>query len=459
MKKMLLGASALVFGGAVLAQTPASLETVKSNPWSGSDANYGLSEQYGTENKVRVRQAGAHQEVYTFQADGSGDGSNQASVTQVSMPGTLPNRAATVQLGTENQATSVQWGGYNESAILQGTNDDSSANNKALVSQGTGSAPVYGNTSVISQDGEYNLAATSQSGTLGYSEVAQNGEANKAFVYQEGENGQIAGISQEGNYNEATAHQSGPGVNAALTLQNGDANRAYQYQESVNAGLGNAAVIVQGETFEAADNKVANKLDLGVDTKVAPKSTVSSDNHAAQLQFGNENAALTAQYGDENLSRQFQNGYGNAAAIVQDGHDNYANQHQYGNDNAAAILQLGEHNKAYQRQYGNDNLAVSYQEGDANLVNTYQEGNYLVAGTAQIGEGNQVLLVQKGANGQAYGVLQVGSNNSADIMQLDGSSCGDFDANKVECEFPDIKVPTCPIPVDDLDLKDPCPEC
>lgn len=460
MKKTLLSVSALVFGGVVLAQTPSSeaaLNAAKSNSLVGASANYGVSEQYGDENKVRVRQAGGNQEVYTYQ-DGV---ANQSSVIQVAEPQDAPNAAITMQIGSENQATSVQYGGLNGSVIAQGLNDDSSNNNKALVVQGSKDAPVYGNISVIEQDGEANLAATVQGNWFNNSEIIQEGIENEAYVHQDGESGQDAYVDQLGERNVSTVHQLGAATNYAATIQTGVDNSAYQYQNSWSAGAeGNYGTIIQGDTYvPGSDDLVGDKvgeLGNGISTEVS--GTNSIDNGAVQMQYGNGNEGLIVQFGENNLAKQEQDGLYNAALIGQSGENNYANQYQEGDFNAAGIVQMGEHNKAYQRQYGEGNMALSYQEGDHNKVNTYQEGNYALAVTEQIGTGNQALVIQEGQNGQVYGVFQEGCHNSADIMQLDATNCGNFDTD-VKCEFPEITVPNCPIEIPDLDLKDPCPGC
>lgn len=458
MKKMLLSASALVFGGVVLAQTSnqaAAIDAAKTNPWAGSQANYGVSEQYGNNNKVRVRQAGQNQEVYTFQADGKGKGGNLASVTQISMPGDKPNYATSVQVGTKNEATTLQVGKLNTSGIYQGLKDPASSKNKAFVDQ---NGTKKGN-STISQDGKSNIAASKQRGKKQSSSIAQEGNKNEAYVYQL-EGAHKARVSQVGNSNFSTVHQEGAGVNKAATYQTGGKNLAFQYQKSVLDGAANGAVIVQGGDAPD-DDGVTNKFGAYKNAlkNYTPSSANTVNNQAGQFQTGNGNGALAVQFGTKNSAQQIQKGDDNAAVIGQDGVHNYANQLQKGNGNAAGILQLGKHNKVYQRQYGNDNFAVSLQEGSRNLVNTYQEGNQLVALTAQSGSKNQALVVQKGNAGQVYGVVQSGNGNIADIMQLDGASCGDFPANEVKCEFPDIKVLKCPIDIPDIDIKAPCPGC
>ena len=145
MKKLLFIAVVLFAGTTIYAQYgpqyqgPTQTATLQPNLSSDPNANTGLSIQNGNDNKVRVRQAGTQQSVYTYQDNGSGIGANLARVRQtgaVSSASGVQNAADVIQSGSENQSTTRQEGDYNSAITKQGQNDDSSANNRGNIRQG-----------------------------------------------------------------------------------------------------------------------------------------------------------------------------------------------------------------------------------------------------------------------------------------------------------------------------------
>ena len=143
MKKAILCAAALMFGTMAFAQVSGAptASAVPALPGAAANANTGESIQNGNDNKVRVRQAGTSQSVYTNQNDGSGSGGNLAAVQQtglVNPTSGIANLAEVLQSGSANQSTTLQEGDYNNAVTRQGQNDDSSARNKAWIRQGTG---------------------------------------------------------------------------------------------------------------------------------------------------------------------------------------------------------------------------------------------------------------------------------------------------------------------------------
>ena len=84
MRKILLSAAALIVGAASYAQisgAPTSL-TVSALPGAVVTTNTGESIQNGNGNKVRLRQAGTNQSVFTEQSNGTGLGGNLGDVMQ-----------------------------------------------------------------------------------------------------------------------------------------------------------------------------------------------------------------------------------------------------------------------------------------------------------------------------------------------------------------------------------------
>tara|TARA_R110002072_G_scaffold124085_3_gene259563 strand:+ start:11725 stop:13188 length:1464 start_codon:yes stop_codon:yes gene_type:complete len=487
MKKVILCAAALMFGTMAFAQVSGAptASAVPALPGAASGANTGESIQNGNDNKVRVRQAGTSQSVYTNQNDGSGSGGNLARVMQtglVNPTSGIENLAEVLQSGSANQSTTVQEGDYNNAVTRQGQNDDSSADNRAKIRQGTGQQ-AENNFAAIEQDGNSNLAQTQQTYDNSEAWTVQDGDGNKSMIVQNagpnGTDGHLAQNEQVGNNNESSIDQSGAGArNTARTFQEGDDNKAKQLQttDAVAGGTGNTAIIAQGNVFTGFtfastyfDLQNVDDIDSG------SQSLGSIGGIAFQTQSGHENNADIRQFGvdspEGNYAEQNQSGSGNEAFTVQNlygnpaGAANYARQDQSGTNSQAGISQRGFNHKAYQRQSGDDNSALTTQQGDSNLVNTYQDGDGNRGTTAQRGQDNGILLVQRG--GHSYSVTQnlpngspVGlpnGGNQADILQLGPN--GDFGTDGVDCVFDDPMDPTMDYSVPGFNLGDVCPDC
>lgn len=142
------------------------------------------------------------------------------------------------QIGNGNTASVSQGGGagaVNTSDIDQGDPTDSTNNNTAIVAQGGSSA----NDSKISQNGGSSLADVKQGGTdaentslITQTDLVAPGGANSADVTQTGSSDNDSIISQDGDLNVADVTQSG-GLGAI-------------YSSTINqAGAGNLATVVQ----------------------------------------------------------------------------------------------------------------------------------------------------------------------------------------------------------------------
>ncbi|MDC6352449.1 curlin [Zeaxanthinibacter sp. PT1] len=494
MKKYIISAFALVFGtlafGQVTVDPPgpaqgtAPVATAVANLSGDADANTGLSIQNGDDNRVRVRQAGTNQSVYTNQDNGAGLGGNQARVRQtgaVSAASGVENLAEVLQSGTTNQSTTRQEGDRNNAVTRQGQNNLTSIDNKALIRQGVANQ-AEDNYAAIEQDGARHQATIQQTWDNSDAWTRQRGSANKSMILQdagpENSDGHEAWNRQIGNRNESFITQESAGArNLASTQQIGNDNQAKQMQNSTAGvgGDGHYAAIEQGAVlsphvpfvdFIAAVG--APLLDPNIDPFYAGQSFDRSVGaKAKQTQNGIGQNAQIVQWGGavdaSNYAEQEQDGAYNTAGIFQDhpgtGADNYAKQVQDGAVNFAGIWQDGSGNKALQTQTGFLNIAGSTQVGTGNMVNTHQFGDFNTAYTAQRGDNNAALVVQY--DGQSYsveqGLLGPSSGNQADILQLGPD--GDFGASGVDCYFDEQMNLDMDYTVPDFDLEDVCPDC
>ncbi len=501
MKKVVLSAMALMFAAVGFSQVTDSngnaspvATTVPILTGAAATANSGLSIQNGNDNKVRVRQAGTNQSVYTNQDNGAGIiGANQAFVRQtgaVSGASGVGNRTDVFQSGDVNSSMTIQEGDYNDAITRQGQKDPAilSSGNQALIRQGT-AQQAEGNFAAIDQDGIDNQARTKQTYDNSDAWTQQTGTENKSLILQNagpnGTDGHYAMNEQEGERNESYITQQGNGArNSARALQVGNDNQANQMQTATAAagGSGNDAGIVQGATSSVRRNAVApeattqwiavrDNVDLGANTIYYVPPT--EGNKAKQTQVGAGNSAgiyqLGGSIGFSNYAEQEQNGDDNNAGMVQ-GHyyngetSNYGKQDQDGNGNTAGLVQTGSGNKSLQNQVGNDNTSLAFQQGKNHKLNTHQFGNDNVAFATQSGLGNRALIVQY--NGQSYSVEQnkgaayndfTGGGNQADILQMGPN--GNFDTGAIDCYFEDPMNLDQNYNVPGLDLGDICPDC
>ena len=493
MKKAILCAAALMFGTMAFAQVSGAptASAVPALPGAAAGANTGESIQNGNDNKVRVRQAGTSQSVYTNQNDGSGSGGNLAAVQQtglVNPTSGIANLAEVLQSGSANQSTTLQEGDYNNAVTRQGQNDDSSARNKALIRQGTGQQ-AENNHAAIEQDGDDNLARTQQTYDNSDAWTRQVGDENKSMIVQNagpnGSDGHEANVEQYGDRNESAVDQDGfpgqGGRNVATTYQLGDDNQAKQKQKTTAASgvAGNRGSIVQGpgpyDVLIGAANSDAGSIYAAWPGGVAGSPTLESIGaKAKQTQYGKMNEAAIRQIGGtvgaSNYGEQEQlSGWNNDAALYQ-GHffagedDNYGKQSQAGDNNDAGLVQSGSGMKGLQTQYGHRNDAASVQVGEDHRLNVHQRGNDNVAETGQAGSGNAALLTQR--DGQSYSIAQnlnLGwldrsqGGNQADVLQLGPN--GDFSADYIDCDFDPPMNLDMNYNIPDLIIDDVCPDC
>jgi len=478
MKKVILCAGALLFGSFAFAQVGGAptASTPVTNLSIDPDANVGESVQNGNAHKIRVRQAGSRQTVYTEQDNGStATGGNLGIVLQtgaVSTASGVENAAELRQSGSVNQSLTIQQGDLNNAVTLQGQNDDASTGNKARIQQGNNDQ-AEGNFAAIEQNGATNTAQTLQRWDNNDAWTRQTGTDNKSMINQAAEpddsDGHSAMNEQIGLRNESFIDQSGAGArNVATARQLGDDNQVKQTQTTTatEGMIGNRADVKQG--IPASDDPLISTLrsDLSAVTIGLSGSQGDSDGaRAKQVQNGKEQEAAIRQFGGSvdgsNYAEQNQiSGWGNDAVIWQ-GHftlgdpDNYARQDQAGDNNKASIAQEGSGNKALQTQLnGHRNDALTYQSGQGNLSNTHQRGNDNVGNAFQVGTSNRALIVQRG--GQSYLANQNGTGNQVDIYQ--GLPSDDF-SNMIECDFDDPMNLDMDYELPGLDIPNICPDC
>ncbi len=479
-KKIIFSISALLFGTFAFAQLnpapygpqyvgPAPTATLQpALPGAATGANTGLSVQNGNTNKVRVRQAGTSQSVYTFQNDGTGSGGNYAKVMQtgaVQSASGLENAAEVLQSGSDNRSQTKQEGDYNSAVTRQGQNNLASSGNKAGIRQGTGQQ-AENNVALVDQDGDLNDASIQQTYDNSEAWTVQNGSGNQSMVNQdagpEDTAGHYAYTNQQGNDNQNAIMQSGNGQsNWAWTYQDGDNNLSKQVQDQgdfVGSGFVNYAMVDQGVDQVGLISDIKTDLE-GVDSRIntSPLVANTTNSVALQKQTGGDLDAETHQFGNANHSEQYQSGYGNDAYMLQnsDGTGNYGRQDQIGTQSTAGLAQVGSGNKAWQRQADDNNEVMSTQVGNGNLLNTFQDGNGNRGMSSQYGTDNAALLVQRG--GHSYSIEQNGTGNQANVLQLGPN--GNFNTDGIDCGFLDPNNPTMNYPNLDFNLNDICSGC
>ncbi len=470
MKKVILSAAALMIGTIGFAQVSgapeAQSQTTVPNNSANADANKGKSEQFGDDHRVRVRQAGTKQSVYTYQANGVGTiGGNRAEVLQsgdINTNSGRLNEADVLQTGDENLSLTIQEGDRNNAITRQGQTDDASARNQAFIRQGN-NGNAEDNYAAIDQDGNDNQAMTRQTYDNNDAYTDQDGNNLRSRITQiaspNGSEGHWALVDQQGDDNESWVLQEGDGArNYAHTAQDGLSNYADQYQTTLaTSGDANRAQIAQGQDpLWSVVGFNSEMVDLKNDTYAVDGvqgtgPLYSEGAQAFQKQDGDDNQANIGQYGilagnplagnyaeqdqlgDDNNSFLIQNLFGNTA-----GGGNKAQQLQIGDDNNAGIVQSGTGHKAKQYQLGDDNLALTSQKGNGNKAFTFQYGDDNWVSTAQRGHDNKIVVSQY--DGQSYIAEQnlyqhpQAGGNQIDVVQTDGSqSINDWLAE--ECEI------------------------
>lgn len=511
MKKVILGASALMIGAVAFAQQTMPMpllngpqETV-TNKSTNLDANAAETYQLGNDNKVRVAQAGTLQTAYVSQDNGSAAGGNLAMIQQTGQVGPnsgVANVAEIKQSGETNAVGIGQQGDSNAASAYQGQGsvltsaDDASIDNVALIQQGTGEQAQY-NAAETYQDGAENFIGITQTYDRNSAIAIQGGDENAAAIVQDAgpnlSDGHLAATLQLGNRNSASIAQSGTaqsggdtGRNVAAAVQVGDDNISKQVQNSIaNEGVqGEQGLVNQGDSTTAIGASLDNN-GQGGDVFAQLEATDSNGDLSAaadgsfggvavQMQTGKMNAGEIHQFGsssaDPNRAQQNQSGWNQEALIVQNsngnanGGGNWAFQDQSNDNNVAAIGQNGFDHMAQQVQNGKRNQAFSTQRGNDNKLSSVQTGNDSRLETLQNGRDNTIVIAQ--SDGQSAWVEQnrgeYGSNggNQAAIIQTgpNGSLPGDLGSEIINCDFQEM-MQTPAIEASTITINDLCPDC
>lgn len=317
MKKIILGALALMIGAIGFAQSN------DSNIYQTANSSSASVDQDGLDNTADIDQL---------------NGSGAPSTTN--WPG---NAEATIkQLGNWNYARQYQREHSNSFALSKqkgngNTSYQEQKGNKsnATITQGTSLDLANNNTAKQWQKGSVNVASATQTGDANTSYQYQNvGDSRKA----------LATVEQSGDHNMATQRQMGGDTDnrgSLLIKQSGHWNTATQKQDNTVAGngtgiFGNNAVIEQ----------------------------MSDWNEAFQYQYGaNSDASIMQKTGGSNYGYQLQD-YGSMnamAKLTQDGANNTSHQRQYGDSNTSTVNQTGDWHTSVVTQYGYMNEATTVQ--------------------------------------------------------------------------------------------------
>ncbi|WGK63728.1 hypothetical protein [Croceiramulus getboli] len=501
MKKVIIGAAALLFGVVGFAQS-----------------NTGTAEQDGSDNLIRVRQIGA---LNNAELDQDGD-NNQAGILQTGLndaengapatPAGLANDAAITQEGDLNAAFVDQDGDYNVADIEQTSPSGTDEGNRAYIQQGVGYA--VNNEASISQDGsgndaltrqffDSNVASTVQEGDDNDADIRQNAPSNDAGAGPASAASNIASVEQYGDLNGAFVRQNtNPatvgGFNLATIVQDGDDNYGYQTQDGdtntaaiVQKGEGNYAnqdqdgefntgIINQGDgaLYSGSLTDFLNGVvfdgsfipggvgQSGFDYGGLNATETAVNDKAYQVQEGFGNYAEAHQFGRKeqtNTSIQMQSGGGgNQAFVAQNnngtdaGDANYAKQVQTGaGTNGALTVQWGKRNDAETSQDGFFNAAVIAQRWSDNDARTVQEGDFHQASTEQWGVDGFAVIKQEGT-GHRFAIQQgtnapgaASTGNQISVLQQDAGGDGFLDNEYCE----PIERMEMDMPMPDLDLK------
>ncbi len=347
------------------------------------DENFGESHQYGNTNKAKVIQTGNE------------------------------NIGVADQLrGDRNEAYVNQDGSSNKGYIQQGLTSDYYAD---YVPGGAEVAPAY---NMYAND---NDATVTQIGGGNYSSVGQWGNNNDGFSLQQGdENTTYIFQGWEGTWWGGPALYSTNSIVDVKQYQNGNETNVWQYGGNNNKvyvtqdGMDNLVSVTQGWIY----------TDLNYDF-TAPKYN-TKNNYTAIKQTGSENKAKMMQIGDNNLFKLTQSGDGNEvgyfAGSLQPARNAYFTQDGNHNKfvgvyiNANNDLSLWEGHDA--EQFNGATLDIgSFQKGDYNNIGLRQ-GRDDWALIQQDGNSNTGLLYQYGTDRNLATMIQNGSTNTSQIVQI-----------------------------------------
>ncbi len=381
-------------------------------------ANDSIIDQIGASNTADVTQTGGTGGESSILQTGDGD---SATVTQSDGTG--------VGLGT-NLADIDQLGGSgSQAATITQTNASNGAQNSATILQ---DSTQGGNTALIDQDGDGNIASAQQGPADAINcTVFGCGGTTPADITNS-----FASIDQTGSTNTATTTQivgsNGGDGNGALITQDGTSNTA-------DIAQGTGAVAASGLFFPSFPNPASTDNANFADIVQTGDNNTSAIFHGGEAGF-----ATNSQDGGGNDSMVVQSGLGNSATVGQIGDDNIsdvsqtsangdlpvfptgvtADVNQIGNRNESLITQapLGGHTASVM-QMSDDSFSLIEQDGLLNTADVLQEmtdqnSEIFQTGPSVVGPlGNTALVSQVASAGNNSLVTQGGVGNFSDVMQ------------------------------------------
>lgn len=394
MKKVILGAAALMIGAVSFAQT---------NSVTGSQNGDSLTAnayQAGMDNEAEINQTG---ELNTSNSDQFGD-LNDIVVTQADSNNTSD---ITQEGGSDNNATVNQTTLGNMSTIVQGTGM-AAVGNEATVTQSGSTDVATGNTSNVKQTFDQSKAVVDQIGDSNESTVTQigkpndptapdassfprnevdldqNGMGNRAFVTQESYDlsmdKNMATVSSTGNDNLAVVEQIEAQANTATITQTTSFASAYVEQLSD----GNTATISQDgddDVVSTPEDVAVIKQEGGTGNTATTNQNTAEANDGGSFsytgQIGSNNTATVANQGGR-IQKSFiiQEGDENTATLTtQGGFRNYSDIYQNGTGHTATLFQSWSDQKSFINQYGTGHTTSFSQNGPGggNTLNVLQE--------------------------------------------------------------------------------------
>ncbi|MDB5844489.1 MAG: hypothetical protein JWP79_1799 [Polaromonas sp.] len=313
-------------------------------------------------------------------------------------------------------------------AIVQsGSNNRAGDPDSGTVSGAAGGIWQKGNhgntTAEVRQAGNSNLGMVTQEGVTGkYARVTQLGSSNTGAIAQQGGSGGGAALTQTGDEHTASITlranpRSNPIYNSGVVevSQFSQGNQA----QVVHRGPGKTTVVQAGSYNTAKlDSQASLVRNLAVE-QYGRNNTVSANSLGSVRQYGAGNSAMLL--GDPNTFRGSSELYGTQGDIVQMGNDNNATINQRGSagDGVGSIDQLGSSNIASIATGGRYGGRTQIeQRGYANsasiMQGSFQAGNVSIS---QQGTGHASTVQQRGFGLEQASTLQVGGDNTADIVQ------------------------------------------
>ncbi len=343
------------------------------------------------------------------------------------------------------------------------------SNNVYLQQSSSGS--VYGNSAVITQSGDNNIAGSQWSAPDFNAVLEQNGTKNRIVIDQNGSD-MVKRVRQNGNFSSLKVEQKGPGGagvtnpypdqrvwNVIQTTEPGiaqtgnhKANRTKITQRGgernvvgtvhqhnnlagpIDSGDRNLAVIDQkgnrnGANINGVPPRVADPIPVGA---LATPYIVPSQHGGQLIQIGSGNTTRVTQHGNDNNFRASSIGKDNKVLIEQKSDASYARVELDGDANQAEVEQRGMSQWADIRfDTGDGNRFRTYQKGFGNFIDLTGSGhdslfefkqdtstNIISANLS--GDNNLMRIHQKGGDNNVVdmsGATNTGSNNRLYYLQ------------------------------------------